>query len=98
MKLYYSPGACSQAPHILLREANLKFDLVKVDTKTKKTEDGRDYLQINPNGYVPSLEIEPGVILTEGPAIMQYIADRVPETKLAPPAGSFDRYRLQSWL
>lgn len=98
MKLYYSPGVCSLAPHIALREAGLAFDLVKVDTGTKLTESGQDYLAINPNGYVPALEIEPGLILTEGPAIMQYIADRAPQAKLAPPAGSLERYQLQSWL
>lgn len=98
MKLYYSPGVCSLAPHILLREAGLDFTLEKVDAKTRTTETGRDFLAINPNGYVPVLEIEPGVRLTEGPAIMQYIADQAPESKLAPSAGSFERYRLQSWL
>ncbi len=98
MKLYYAPGVCSQAPHILLREAELPFELEKVDLATKRTETGRDYWEINPNGYVPTLEIEPGLYLTEGPAIMQYIADKVPSRKLAPPAGSLERYRLQSWL
>jgi glutathione S-transferase len=98
MKLYYAPGVCSQAPHILLREAGLEFTLEKVDTKTKKTETGADFLAINPNGYVPVLEIEPGLVLTEGPAIMQYIADRKPEAKLAPANGTLARYQLQSWL
>jgi len=98
MKLYYSPGVCSLAPHIALREADIAIDLIKVDTDKKLTMDGQDYLAVNPNGYVPALEIEPGLILTEGPAIMQYIADRAPSSKLAPPAGSFERYRLQSWL
>ncbi|GAP65407.1 glutathione S-transferase domain-containing protein [Mizugakiibacter sediminis] len=98
MKLYFSPGVCSQAPHIVLRETGLPFELVKVDTAAKRTEDGADYLQVNPNGYVPALEIEPGVVLTEGPAIMQYIADRAPQTGLAPAAGTLERYRLQSWL
>ena len=98
MKLYYSPGVCSLAPHIALREAGLAFTLEKVDSTTKRTEGGADYLAVNPNGYVPALEIEPGVILTEGPAIMQYIADQAPAAKLAPEAGSMERYHLQSWL
>lgn len=98
MKLYYSPGVCSLAPHILLRETDIEFTLEKVDAKTKVTETGQDFLAINPNGYVPVLEVEPGITLTEGPAIMQYIADRAPQSKLAPAAGSFERYRLQSWL
>ncbi|RJG04720.1 glutathione transferase GstA [Noviherbaspirillum cavernae] len=98
MKLYYSPGVCSLAPHIVLREADLDFTLEKVDADTKRTETGQDYRKINPHGYVPALEIEPGVVLTEGPAIMQYLADRRPSAKLAPAAGTFERYRLQSWL
>lgn len=98
MKLYYMPGVCSQAPHIVLREADLNFTLEKVDGKTKKTESGADYLAINPNGYVPALEIEPGLVLTEGPAIMQYLADKRPAAKLAPAAGTLERYQLQSWL
>jgi glutathione S-transferase len=98
MKLYYSPGVCSLASHIALREADLTFSLEKVDFATKRTESGADFLAINPNGYVPALEIEAGLVLTEGPAIMQYIADKVPSSKLAPPAGSIERYQLQSWL
>jgi len=98
MKLYYAPGVCSLAPHIALREAGLPFELDKVDTDKKLTASGLDYLAINPNGYVPAFEIEPGFILNEGPAIMQYIADRAPESKLAPPPGSKERYQLQSWL
>jgi len=98
MKLYYSPGVCSLAPHITLREAGLAFALEKVDAATKRTETGQDFLTIHPNGYVPALEIESGVILTEGPAIMQYIADQTPAAKLAPAAGSMERYRLQEWL
>lgn len=98
MKLFYTPGVCSQAPHILLNEAGLPFELVLVD-KTHKTYDGgKDYLAINRNGYVPALQIEPGVVLTEGPAIMQYIADLVPDSGLAPANGTLARYRLQSWL
>lgn len=98
MKLYYAPGACSQSPHIVLRESGLKFDLEKVDLKTKKTETGKDYSTVNPNGYVPALEIAPGDILTEVPAIMQYIADQAPAAKLAPANGTRERYKLQSWL
>jgi glutathione S-transferase len=98
MKLYYSPGACSQAPHIVLRELGLEFTLEKVDTKTKKTETGADFLAVNPNGYVPVLEIEPGLVLTEGPAITQYLADRKPQAKLAAPNGTLERYQLQSML
>ena len=98
MKLYYSPGTCALASHIALREAGLDFTLEKVDLATRRTEHGNDYLAINPNGYVPALEIKPGLILTEGPAILQYVADQAPASKLAPPAGSMDRYELQSWL
>jgi glutathione S-transferase len=98
MKLYYSPGVCSLAPHIALREAGLDFTLEKVDAASKRTEAGRDFLTINPNGYVPTLEIESDMILTEGPAIMQYIADQAPATRLAPAAGSIERYRLMEWL
>ncbi|MBV6409439.1 MAG: glutathione transferase GstA [Burkholderiales bacterium] len=98
MKLYYSPGACSLSPHIALREAGLAFDLVKTDLRSKQTEDGGDYRQINPKGYVPALALDDGQVLTEGPVIVQYIADRVPEKKLAPPNGSMERLRLQEWL
>jgi glutathione S-transferase len=98
MKLYYNPGVCSLAPHIVFREAGLDVTLVKVDDATKKTEDGADYLAINPNGYVPALEIEPGLVLTEGPAIMQFLADRKPAARLAPAAGTLERYQFQSWL
>jgi len=98
MKLFYGPGLCSLAPHILLREAGASFDLVMVDQKTKTTADGADFRTINPHGYVPAFEVEAGFVLTEGPAIMQYIADKYPSARLAPPNGSADRYRLQSWL
>jgi glutathione S-transferase len=98
MKLYYSPGACSLSPHIALREAGFTPELVKVDLKTKKTESGDDYTAVNPNGYVPTLVLDDGTVLTEGPAIVQYIADQVPERKLAPANGTIERYRLQSML
>jgi glutathione S-transferase len=98
MKLYYSPGACSLSPHIVLREADLPFDLVRALTKTHKLDDGTDYYTINPKGYVPLLELDDGQRLTEGPVIVQYIADKVPAKKLAPPAGTMERYRLQEWL
>jgi glutathione S-transferase len=98
MKLYYSPGACSLSPHIVLREAELPFELVRALTKTHKLDDGTDYYTINPKGYVPLLELDDGQRLTEGPAIVQYIADKAPAKKLAPPAGTMERYRLQEWL
>lgn len=98
MKLYYAPGACSLSPHIALCETGLDFEIERVDLQTKKTETGKDFFTISENGYVPALEIEPGVVLTEGPAIVQYIADLVPTKKLAPTNGTIDRYRLQSWL
>jgi glutathione S-transferase len=98
MKLYFSPGACSLSPHIVLNEAGLPFDRIKTDTKTKLTESGGDFKQVNPLGYVPVLELDDGTKLTEGPAIVQYIADKVPGKNLAPPAGSIERTRLQSWL
>ncbi len=98
MKLFFSPGACSLSPHIVLREASLAFDLEKVDIRSKKTATGLDYTTINPKGYVPALALDEGQMLTEGAAIVQYLADRVPEKKLAPPLGSMERYRLQEWL
>ena len=98
MKLYYSPGACSLSPHIVLREAGLPFEPVLASTKTHKLADGTDYYTINPKGYVPLLELDDGQRLTEGPAIVQYLADQVPEKKLAPPNGTMARYRLQEWL
>ncbi len=98
MKLYYSPGACSLSPHIVLREAGLAFEPVLANTKTHKLQDGTDYYTINPKGYVPLLELDNGERLSEGPAIVQYVADQVPEKKLAPPAGTMARYRLQEWL
>jgi glutathione S-transferase len=98
VKLYLTPHACSLSPHIVLREAGIPFDIEVVDLGTKKTKSGGNYTSVNPKGYVPALEIEGGQVLTEGPAIVQYIADQKPASKLAPPAGSFERYRLQEWL
>jgi glutathione S-transferase len=98
MKLYYSPGACSLAPHIVLRESGLAFSPVLASTKTHKLADGTDYYTINPKGYVPLLELDNGERLSEGPVIMQYIADQVPDKQLAPPAGTMARYRLMEWL
>ncbi len=98
MKLYYSPGACSLSPHIVLLEAGLKATLVKVDTKSHTSADGGDYYAVNAKGYVPLLELGDGDRLTEGPAIVQYLADRAPSSKLAPAAGTMERYHLQEWL
>jgi glutathione S-transferase len=98
MKLYYSPGACSLAPHILLREAGVRFALERVDTKTRTTAAGGDFLAINPKGYVPALQFEDGDVLTEGVVLQQYIADRNPAAKLAPAAGSRERVRLDELL
>ncbi|MBB4846033.1 glutathione S-transferase [Paucibacter oligotrophus] len=98
MKLYYSPGACSLSPHIALREAGLPFELVLASTKTKKLQDGTDFYSINSKGSVPVLELDDGQRLTEGPAIVQYIADLAPAAKLAPANGTWERYRLQEWL
>lgn len=98
MKLYYSPGACSLSPHIVLHEAGLAFEPVLASTKTHQLQDGTDYYGINPKGYVPLLELDNGERLSEGPAIVQYIADQVPDRQLAPPAGTLARYRLQEWL
>ncbi|WP_294766785.1 glutathione transferase GstA [uncultured Rhodoferax sp.] len=98
MKLYYSPGACSLSPHIALHEAGLAFEGILTPTKTHKTPDGTDYYTINPLGYVPFLVLDDGRTLHEGPAIVQYIADQVPEKQLAPANGSYERYKLQEWL
>jgi glutathione S-transferase len=98
MKLYFSPAACSLSPHIALKEAGLSFEAVRVNTKTHQLADGTDYYTINALGYVPLLELDDGTRLAEGPAIVQYIADRAPEKKLAPPNGSMERYQLQSYL
>jgi glutathione S-transferase len=98
MKLYFAPGACSLAPHILLREIGAKFELEQVDNKAKKTRSGADFWEINPKGYVPVLELDDGRRLTENPAVLQYIADQHPNSGFVPACGSFDRYRVQEWL
>jgi len=98
IKLYYSPGACSLSPHIALCESGLQFEIEKVDTKAKKTASGGDYLTINPNGYVPALQIADGKVITEGPAIVQWIADQAPQSHLAPANGTWERTQLQQWL
>ena len=98
MKLYFSPGACSLSPHIVLLEAGLPFSLDKVDMGTKQTSSGQDFRAINSKGYVPALETDSGAILTEGPAIVQYLADLAPEKNLAPPNGTIERYQMMSWL
>jgi glutathione S-transferase len=98
IKLYYSPGACSLSPHIALREAGLPFDLVQVNLLDKTLKAGGDYWAINPKGYVPALVLADGELLTEGAIVVQYIADQKPESKLAPPAGTLERLRLQEWL
>jgi glutathione S-transferase len=97
MKLYLTPGTCSMASNIALHEAGIQFDLAKVDKRTKRV-DGVDFLTINPKGYVPALQLDDGRVLTENVAVLQYIADLNPEAKLAPAAGTFERYRLQEWL
>ena len=100
MRLYYSPGACSLAPHIALREADRTFELERVDLRAHRTANGHDYYTINPKGYVPALQLDghEGMVLTENAAILQYIADLAPERRLAPPHGTFARYHLQEWL
>ena len=98
MKLYYSPGACSLSPHIVLKEAGLTFEAIAAPTKTHKLADGTDYYSINPLGYVPFLVLDDGRTLHEGPAIVQYVADQVPAKQLAPANGSWERYKLQEWL
>jgi glutathione S-transferase len=98
MKLYYSPGACSLSPHIIANEAGVPIELVKVDIKAHKTESGDDFYKINPKGYVPTLQLDDGTFLTEGPAIDLYIADRKPASKLAAACGTAERYKLYEWL
>ncbi|MEL4013467.1 glutathione transferase GstA [Dryocola clanedunensis] len=98
MKLYYKPGACSFSPHIILRETGLDFSLIKVDLATKRTEAGDDYFEVNPKGQVPALLMDDGSLLTEGVAIVQYLADKVPDRQLLAPAGSMTRYHTLEWL
>jgi glutathione S-transferase len=98
MKLFISPGACSLSPNIVLRELGLSFDLIAVNMKSKKTPDGADFLTLNPKGYIPALQLDNGQVLTEGVAIVQYLADLKPEAKLAPANGTFERSRLQETL
>ncbi|MDI3357688.1 glutathione transferase GstA [Pseudomonas sp. UYIF39] len=98
MKLYYAPHACSLAPHIVLSELDLSFELIRVDNTTKRTASGEDFLAINPKGYVAALQLDNGQVLTEGPAILQYLADLRPEANLAPVSGTFERVRVQEWL
>lgn len=98
MKLFYAPGACSLAPHIVANEADLAVEFVKVDGSTKKTEHGEDFLAISPNGYVPALQLADGTVLTEAQVLVQYLADQKPESGLMPAAGELDRYRVQQLL
>lgn len=98
MKLYYSKGACSLSPHITACEAELPIELVEVDLQSKRTKAGEDFRLINPNGYVPVLVLDDGNKLIEGPAIVQYLADKAPDKELVPSAGTFERYQLQQWL
>ncbi|MCU0684492.1 MAG: glutathione transferase GstA [Polyangiaceae bacterium] len=98
MKLYFTPGACSLSPHIVAHELGLDVAIEKVDIRAKKTETGRDFWEINPKGYIPALELDNGELLTEGPAIVQYLADQKPAAKLAPANGTLERYRLQEML
>ncbi|HET7812564.1 MAG TPA: glutathione transferase GstA [Steroidobacteraceae bacterium] len=98
MQLYFSPGACSLASHIVAREAGIDVELKRTDTKTKKLEDGSDYFAVNSKGAVPALRLDNGQVLTEGPVILQYLADQKPGSHLAPQAGTIERYRLLEWL
>jgi glutathione S-transferase len=98
MKLYYSPGACSLSPHIALLEAGLPYDLIKVDLRAKKLENGDDYLKVNPKGQVPALALDSGELITEGPVIVQMIADQATSKNLVPAHGSSERYKLLEWL
>ena len=98
MKLYYSPGACSLASHIALYETGLPFETDQIIKATKMTIGGENFMHLNPKGYVPAIKLDDGSVLTEGAAVLQYIADRKPDTGLAPKAGTIERYRLQEWL
>jgi len=98
MKLYFSPGACSLSPHIVAKEAGIDLELAQVDLAKKQTKAGADFTAVNAKGYVPTLQMDGGQVLTDGPAIVQFLADRKPQSSLAPAAGSMERYRLQEWL
>jgi len=98
MRLYIIPGACSLAVNIALREAGIRFELSRLDLETGKAQDGTDFRTVNPKGYVPALQLHDGRVLTENVAVLQYVADQNPQAKLAPPLGSFERYRLTEWL
>jgi glutathione S-transferase len=98
MKLYYSPGACSLAPHIVAREAGLSLDLEKVDLANRTTASGRSYLEVNPKGYVPALQVEDGTVMTEVSALIQYLADQAPQAGLIPAAGTPERYKVLEWI
>jgi glutathione S-transferase len=98
MKLYFAPGACSLSPHIVLEEAGIAAETEQVNNQEKKTKSGKDYWAINPKGQVPALQLDSGEMLTEGPVIVQYLADQMPASGLVPPAGSIERYRVQEWL
>lgn len=98
MKLYFRPGTCSLASHIILHEAGFSFKADKLDKATQQTADGEDFRQVNPKGYVPALRLDSGEVLTEGVVILQYLADQKPDSKLAPRAGTLERYRLMEWL
>lgn len=98
MRLFYTPGACSLSPHIVLCELGLPYVLTKVDLATQLTEEGQNFTAINAKGYIPALQLDDGQLLTEGPAIVQYLADRKPDASLLPPAGSLERARIQEWL
>ncbi len=98
MKLYFAPGACSLSPHIVLEEAGIAAETEQVNNQEKKTKSGKDYWTINPKGQVPALQLDSGEMLTEGPVIVQYLADQKPGSGLVPPTGSIERYRVQEWL
>ncbi|CAI0806545.1 glutathione transferase GstA [Serratia grimesii] len=98
MKLYFAPNTCSLSPHIVLHELGLPFELIRVNNRTKRSADGKDFYHVNPKGYVAALMLDDEQVITEGAAIVQYLADLRPEAALAPPNGSFDRVRLQEWL
>jgi glutathione S-transferase len=98
MKLYFAPGACSLSPHIVASELGQKVDLVQVDLQKKQTKDGKDFSQINPKGQVPALETDDGDVITEGPVIVQYLGDKTSGSKVVPPQGSKERYKVQEWL